>query len=107
MADDAAKTVSVAIGAAAGSFQGALDERAWILRIHPPADWPKNLAPADVRVNGEKINAQIHLLKHDAAAMPFGDKSGAPDADVFEITLPAAPVARSQSVEIPFALPNR
>ena len=36
--------------------------------------------------------------------MPFGDKTGAPDADVFEISLPDTPVAESQSVEIPFAV---
>jgi hypothetical protein len=105
-ADDAAKTVSVAISAAAGDFQGALNERSWILRIHPPVNWPKNLAPVDVSVNGGKINAPIHLLKHDAAAMPFGDPSGAPDSDVFEVALPAAPVTSGQSVEISFAPPN-
>ena len=43
-ADETAKTVHVEIGAAKGSFQGALKTRAWILRIHPPADWPKNPA---------------------------------------------------------------
>jgi len=102
-ADEASKTVCVEIGAAKGNFHGALKKRAWILRIHPPADWPKNPALTDVRVNGEKINAQIHLLTRDAAAMPFGDISGAPDKDVFEVSLPATPVSQSQSVEISFA----
>jgi hypothetical protein len=101
--DAAAKTVRVAIGAAAGHFQGALIERAWILRIHPPGDWPGNLAPADVRVNGGKINAPVQLLKRDATAMPFGDPAGAPDSDVFEVALPAAPVASGQTVDISFA----
>ena len=96
----------VEIGAVEGKFRGALRKRAWILRIHPPVDWPKNLAPADVTVNGKLINASIHLLKHEAAAMPFGDPSGAPDSDVFEVALPAAPVTRGQSVEISFAPPN-
>ena len=102
-ADDADRTVRVKIGAAKGNFQGASKKRAWMLRIHPPADWPKNLAPAQVRVNGKKINAPIHRLNRDATAMPFGDQSGAPDADVFEVTLPAAPVSKSQSVEISFS----
>src|SRR5208282_1189511 len=102
-ADEASKTVRVEIGAAKGNFHGALKKRAWTLRIHPPVGWPKNLAPMDVRVNGEKINAQIHRLNRDAAAMPFGDKLGAPEADVYEITLPAAPVLDGQSVEIAFA----
>ena len=106
VADDAAKTVRVTIGAAAGNFQGALNERAWILRIHPPVDWPKELAPVHVRVNGEQINAQINRLQQDAAAMPFGDPAGAPDSDVFEVTLPAAPVTQGQSVDISFAPPD-
>jgi len=106
-ADDAAKTVGVTIGAAVGNYHGALKKRAWTLRIHPPSDWPKDLASTDVRVNGKKVNAPIHLLKHDEAAMPFGDQTGAPNADVFEISLPAMPVLKAQSVEITFAPPIR
>ena len=97
-ADEAAKTVQVEIGAAEGNFQGAPDKRAWILRIHLPADWPKN--PARVAINGKPINLSIRWLKRDATAMPLGDPIGAPDGDVFEISLPATPVSQSQSVEI-------
>jgi len=97
------KTVQVNIGAAEGTFRNALKRRAWVLRIHRPVGWSKNLMTTDVRVNSKKINAQIHLLNRDAAAMPFSDKIGAPDADVFEITLPATKVSKSQSVEISFA----
>ena len=102
-ADKADRTVHVNLGPAQGGFKGALKRRAWQLRIHPPVDWPKNLAPADIRINGKGVNAQIHRLNRDLAAMPFGDKTGAPDADVFEINLPAAPVLKGQSVEIPFS----
>jgi hypothetical protein len=35
--------------------------------------------------------------------MPFGTPAGAPDADVFEISLPSAPVANRQTVEISLA----
>jgi len=101
--DDAQKIVRVEIGAAKGTFHGALKQRAWTLRIHPPTSWSKNLAPADIKVNGETLNVPIHHLSRDATAMPLGDPTGAPDADVFEITLPAAPVSRGQSVEIAFA----
>ena len=102
-ADDAGKTVSVKIGAAVGKFNGALKERAWMLRIHPPADWPKDLAPGQVKVNGKKINTPVHRVNRDATAMPFGDPAGAPDADVFEVTLPAASVSHQQAVEVSFA----
>ena len=53
-ADDAEKIVRVEIGAARGNFHGALKKRAWTLRIHPPADWPKNLAPSEMSVNGRE-----------------------------------------------------
>jgi hypothetical protein len=102
-ADDANRTIHVNIGAAAGTYHGALKKRAWILRIHPLMDWQKNLAPAQIKANGKKINAPIHRLNRDVTAMPFGDTPGAPDADVFEITLPATPVTHPQAVEIHFA----
>jgi len=101
-AGGARKIVHVEIGAAKGAFKNALKKRAWVLRIHLPADWPKNLAPTEVRVNGKGTNAQIHRLARAEKAMPLGDKTGAPDADVFEISLPTAQVSESQSVEIYF-----
>ena len=102
-ADDANRTVHVNIGAAAGTYHGALKKRTWVLRIHPPADWSKILAPAGVTVNGKKINEPIHRLNRNVTAMPFGDQTGAPDANVFELTLPAASISKSQSVEITFS----
>ena len=101
-ANDAIKTVNVEIGAAAGNFRGALKERAWTLRIHPPAGWPKDLTLVGIEINGRKINAPAQRIARTANAMPFGDASGAPDGDVFEISLPAAPVTESRSLEIPF-----
>jgi hypothetical protein len=101
-ADDADRTVRVKIGAATGTFHGASKTRAWVLRIHPPADWPKDLAPAQVKANGKKINVPIHRLNRDVTAMPFGDQTGAPDAEVFEVSLPPAPVLHQQSVDIQF-----
>jgi len=102
-ADDAKQTIFVNIGGAIGTYHGALKKRAWILRIHPPADWPKDLAPEQIKASGKKINTPVHRLNRDVMAMPFGDKTGAPDADVFEITLPATPVTHPQAVEIHFA----
>src|SRR5690348_217641 len=97
---ETARIIRVEIGAGKGHFRGAPDKRAWILRIHPPADWPKN--PARVAVNGRNINLPIRWLKRDMSATPLGDPLGAPDSEVFEISLPVAPVSQSQSVEISF-----
>ncbi len=102
-ADDAGKTVSVKIGPAVGKFNGALKERAWTLRIHPPADWPKDPKAVQVTINRKRIDAQVRRLNREVTAMPLGDPAGAPDAAVFEVSLPAASVTHSQAVEIRFA----
>ncbi len=102
-ADDADKIVRVQIGAAAGNFSGALKERAWTLRIHPPKNWPENFTPVEIKINGSRIDAPIRRLARAENALPFGDKPGAPDASVFEFNLPSAPVSKSQEVEMTFA----
>lgn len=103
--DDSHKIVHVEINGTSGTFPGALTLRAWVLRIHPPANWPKDFGPVEVKANGETINTDdlaMHKLSRTDSAMPFGDKAGAPDSDVFELTLPSVPVAKSQSVDITF-----
>jgi alpha-glucosidase (family GH31 glycosyl hydrolase) len=102
-ADEHSRTLHVSIGAAEGKYAGALPERSWTLRIHPPAGLAKNSAPVEIKLNGKKINAPIQRLARAANAMPFGAPAGAPDAEVFEISLPSAPVANRQAVEISFA----
>jgi hypothetical protein len=101
-ANDADKKIQVAIGAANGHFPGALKQRSWILRIHPPANWPKQSATVQATVNGTKINTPIHRLTRSETAMPFGDTAGAPDGDVFELKLSRAPLDKSECVEFVF-----
>jgi hypothetical protein len=102
-ADNTNKTVLVTIGPAAGSFSGASKLRAWVLRIHRPVDWPENLAPTKARINGRQTRNPFRRIARNDIAMPFGDKSGAPDADVFELLLPAAPLTKARPIEITFA----
>jgi hypothetical protein len=101
-ADEAKKTVLVKIGGSTGSFSGALKQRAWVLRIHRPADWPENLAPTVATINERKVSGFRKIARNDSA-MPFGDKTGAPDGDVFELKLPATSVTAGRQVEISFA----
>jgi len=99
------KAVRVDIGAAQGHFKGELTRRSWILRIHMPAGWPRNLKPTGIEINGRPMDIldwPVRLLARNAAAMPFGDPAGAPDGDVFEITLPSMPASQSESVTIDF-----
>jgi Glycosyl hydrolases family 31/PA14 domain/Domain of unknown function (DUF5110)/Domain of unknown function (DUF4968) len=102
VADDAAKTVTVRVGAAQGRFKGALTKRAWTLRIHPPPSWPRDLTSVDVTINGRKSELPIHRIAIAATAMPFGDAVGAPDGDVYELILPTTKVSRPTRVNITF-----
>jgi Glycosyl hydrolases family 31/PA14 domain/Domain of unknown function (DUF5110) len=94
--------VRVEISTATGTFQGAQNKRAWSLRIHPPANWPKNWVPTGIKINGKESRLSVHRLIRAENAMPLGDPTGAPDGDVFEFNLPATQVARGQSVAISF-----
>ena len=102
-ADSTNRTVQVTIGAAAGSFQGARKRRGWVLRIHRPSDWPENLAPVRSTINGRQIRSPFRRIARDNTAMPFGDPSGAPDADIWELTLPVAAVKAERQLKITFA----
>jgi hypothetical protein len=104
-AGDLDKKVHVEISAAMGDFDGSINQRSWRLRIHAPVDWPKGFGPVEVKVNGQTVtpdSLNIHQLQRDAQAMPFGDAAGAPDEQVFEMTLPSAPVTEKQTVEVTF-----
>ncbi len=106
--DDTQKTVRVDIGAAKGTFHGELKRRSWVLRIRRPANWPADLQPTQIKINGRPmaiLDSPIRRLARTANAMPFGDLAGAPDGDVYEITLPAAPVSRRQVVEVTYMSP--
>ena len=101
-ADDANKTVSVSIGSAVGSYPGAAMQRSWVLRLHRPPDWSSDLAVATVTLNGNVIGPAVRRIKN-ASAMPLGADNGAPDADLFEITVPAGSVLTSNLVVASFA----
>lgn len=93
-ADDASKTVSVSIGAAVGNFSGALTQRSWMVRLHRPPNWSQDMAPTEVTLNGQPIHPIVRRVKN-VTAMPLGSDNGAPDADVFEITIPESSVLSS------------
>ena len=100
----AGETVRVDINPAAGDFDGALKKRSWKLRIHVPPSWPKNLMASMASMNGLRVIDQHSFppVPRSEKAMPFGDVSGAPDGDIFELTLPPATVKQKQSIELSF-----
>jgi hypothetical protein len=103
-ADDAKKIVRVEIGAAKGKFSGASKEREWILRVHRPMGWSQNLLPLQIKADGKTVAGTL-LKPRRVDAMPFGDKLGAPDSDVFDVHLSETPVSRKMVVEISFGVP--
>ena len=98
-ADAAAHIFSVTIEAAAGNFPGALAERAWVLRLHQPVGAPAGLQSPTVTLNGKRCASPVKIPRNENA-MPLDDKIGAPDGDVYEIALPAAPVTQTHQIEI-------
>lgn len=100
-ADDAAKTVSVSIAPAVGTFSGALTQRSWVVRLHRPPNWPADLAPVQVTLNGQSIGPIVRRVEN-TTAMPLGADNGAPDADVFEVTVPESSVLTSNLVVATF-----
>jgi Glycosyl hydrolases family 31/PA14 domain/Domain of unknown function (DUF5110) len=97
-ADDARRTFTMIIGAAKGTYAGALKERAWILRFRRPAGWPE---PRKVEVNGRPADGLVKLASQ-AGAMPCGDAAGAPDGEVYELKLPARSVTKAVTVTVGF-----
>ncbi len=96
-ADAAAKSVSVSIDAAVGAFPGALSQRSWVLRLRRPPNWTTDLTPTQVTLNGQSIGPVLRRIQN-ATAMPLGDEAGAPDADVFEVAVPASSVSSSNLI---------
>lgn len=100
--DSQAHNLDVTIGAAAGQYNNALERRAWRLRVHSPKGTASNLIPTSVLVDGKENRIPFHHLTRRESAMPFGDETGAPDGDAFEVTLPADSVTKARQVEIRF-----
>jgi Glycosyl hydrolases family 31/PA14 domain/Domain of unknown function (DUF5110) len=106
-ADDATKTVSVSIGAAAGKFTGALNSRSWVVRLRRPPDWPNDFAPAQVTLNGRSIGATVRRARN-STVLPLGASEGAPDADIFEVIVPESSVLEGNLLIAKFSSqPNR
>ena len=101
-ADSAAQTVNVRIGPGGGNFRGAEPYRGWVLRVHRPANWAQNLVPVQVKANGHTLRSVIRESVRDRSTMPFGDKIGAPDSDVWEVRLPSIPVNEVIEAEVGF-----
>lgn len=98
----ASNTVCVTIGAAVGAYAAAPAQRAWVARLHRPVGWTADFAPVQIKINGQVAASAVRLIRNETG-MPLGAKNGAPDADCFEVTLPAGPVTSANVLEASFA----
>jgi alpha-glucosidase (family GH31 glycosyl hydrolase) len=101
-ADHSTKSVSVSIDPAVGTYAGAISQRAWNIRFRRPPGWSTDLTPMLVTVNGQAVGPIVRRIKN-ATTMPLGSDVGAPDADVFDVQLPAGSVLASNLVVATFA----
>ena len=90
-ADDNAKSVTISIDPAIGTFPGAVAQRRWTARFRRPVSWAPDWVPQTITLNGQPVGPVILKVKN-TTAMPLGADIGAPDADVYEITLPPTAV---------------
>ncbi|MDR1735177.1 MAG: DUF5110 domain-containing protein [Oscillospiraceae bacterium] len=87
-------TLSVNIAAAEGNFAGALQNRAWKIRVHIPTGKTLLSAAVDGRTRPGVIYQQ------DIETMPFAFSGASPDTDVAEIAIPAADVDTAHLITI-------
>lgn len=88
--------VNVSIAAAQGNFNGAMQQRSWVLRVHSLAGHTLERAMLD----GHPLH--VTKLPRDATAMPLNTDGGVPDGNVVEIRLPAGSVNAARDVRLDY-----
>lgn len=96
--DAKARRVTVAAAPAQGGYPGALEARAWVVRLHPG---PGLGQVREVRVDGRQVEDWRWLPK-GLAPTPFQLDGPALDGDVIQVPVPAGPVGQGRTVEVEF-----
>lgn len=91
------QTVTLAVDAAKGSFEGDFAERKWTVRMHAREDFGALTA---MTVNGAPVS--FETVQKDADAAPFAVSGGARDNTVYEYTF-TSPIAKENTVIFTFA----
>ena len=97
--DSVTSEAVVNIGPAAGGFSGAIANRSWKVRVHQPAGWGAVLG---VTLDGAAVT-DYKTYPKDASGKAFNFTGASPEADVYEITIPAGSVAQGHEVRVKFA----
>ncbi|MFH1026748.1 MAG: TIM-barrel domain-containing protein, partial [Pseudomonadota bacterium] len=92
--DDSRKTITVTIAPAQGTYQNALTDRSWIVRVRKPKAWPDTVWAATV--DGQ--NATWSTYAKNSLALPFQATGETPDDRVTEIAVPAKAVSSTRTI---------
>jgi alpha-glucosidase (family GH31 glycosyl hydrolase) len=99
--DNVNKKIIVSIDPAQGTFDGAISDRSWVVRLHKTAEW-KNPVPQSVTVDG--VSAEFTIKSKDENVMPFMNNGGSPDGDVVEVLVPKAAVSGNRVIEVTYSV---
>ncbi|GKU30564.1 TIM-barrel domain-containing protein [Clostridium folliculivorans] len=99
--DNTSKKITVNIDQAKGTFDGAISERSWVVRLHKTAEW-KNPVPKSVTVDG--VNAEFSIKNKAESAMPFVNNGGSRDGDIVEVVVPKASVSGKRVIEVTYSV---
>ncbi|WP_163215703.1 TIM-barrel domain-containing protein [Clostridium thermarum] len=99
--DNVNKKITVTIDPAQGTFDGAINERSWVVRLHKTAEW-MNPIPQSVMVDG--VSTEFTVISKDENAMPFMNNGGSPDVDVVEVLVPKAAVSGKRVIEVTYSV---
>lgn len=99
--DNANKKITVNIEPAQGTFDGAISDRSWVVRLHKTAEW-KNPVPNSVTVDG--VNAEFTIISKDENVMPFMNSGGSRDGDIVEVVVPNAAVSGKRVIEVTYTV---
>jgi len=93
------RRITIRISPANGTFDGALENRAWKIRLRKPSTW-SDYRLSKVKKGWRKLS--FTNIGKDTKAMPFQNSGGAPDSDIIEILVPSSPVDAKQTITVTF-----
>jgi alpha-glucosidase (family GH31 glycosyl hydrolase) len=99
--DNVNKKITVNIDPAQGTFNGAIKDRSWVVRLHKTAEW-KNSVPKSVTIDG--LSAEFTIINKDENEMPFMNNGGSPDGDIVEVLVPKAAVSGKRVIEVTYSV---
>jgi len=93
------RKITICISPANGTFDGALENRAWKIRLRKPATW-NDYRLSKVKKGWRKLS--FTNIDKNVDAMPFQNSGSSPDSDIIEILIQSGPVDAKQTITVTF-----